>query len=132
MQIWVLLLATKAVTLKGATGPYAHLVNGVYEPTEETAGGVTAYCKRGDADTWLQYHEGSNKWLIQSAAYRGIDGGYAYVLSYLHRLPDQCSGVAWEVSDGAGRAFGRCQSLTATVRTYALLPLSGFAPAFHV
>ena len=51
------LRATNAVSLQGATGPRAHNVDGTYEPTEETAGGATAYRKRGNADMWLQFHD---------------------------------------------------------------------------
>ena len=43
------------VDIRGATGPNASLVNGVYEPTKEICGGWPVYRKRGGPDIWLEY-----------------------------------------------------------------------------
>ncbi len=42
-----------AVVLRGATGPYADLVNGTYAPTDEKVNGKTVYIMTGNTDRCL-------------------------------------------------------------------------------
>ena len=44
-----------AVDIRGARGPNASIINGIYEPTEEVSSGWPIYRKRGDAGKWLEY-----------------------------------------------------------------------------
>ena len=49
------------VDIRGATGPYASKVNGIYEPTDELCGGWPVYRKRGGPDIWLEYTAVTNQ-----------------------------------------------------------------------
>lgn len=50
-----------AIDIRGAKGPNAVTINGVYEPTEEVCSGWPVYRKRGDANKWLEFFIASNK-----------------------------------------------------------------------
>ncbi len=107
------LLATRALSVTGATDKWAEIVNGMYDPTEEVVDGVTAYRKRGDADMWLQYSKASKDWSFQNLPNRGTGNAYAFVVCDPLRLPDQCEGLVWRIARGSSHVA--CPSLTVTV-----------------
>ena len=49
------------VDVRGAYGPSATSINGVYEPTSEVCGGWPVYRKQGDPDKWLEYIVATNE-----------------------------------------------------------------------
>ena len=55
-----------SIDIRGAKGTNAVTINGIYEPTEEHCSGWPVYRKRGDANKWLEYFVGSNKWYIKA------------------------------------------------------------------
>jgi hypothetical protein len=50
-----------AIDIRGAKGPNAVTINGVYEPIEEVCNGWPVYRKRGDPNKWLEFFVASNK-----------------------------------------------------------------------
>lgn len=50
-----------SVDVRGAYGPSATSINGVYEPTSEVCGGWPVYRKQGDPDKWLEYIVATNE-----------------------------------------------------------------------
>lgn len=50
------------VDIRGALGPSASSINGIYEPTNEVCGGWPVYRKHGDPDKWLEYIVATNEW----------------------------------------------------------------------
>ncbi len=110
-----MLLATRAVSLQGAMGQAAIILNGRYEPTEEIACGATVFRKHGDADTWLEYHEQDHMWRIQRTAERGEKRCFGRVQCSPVRLPDQCDGSMWKVLSRAGTGLVPCPSVTVSV-----------------
>ncbi len=117
-------MATRAVSVTGATGESAAHVNGMYDPTEEVVDGATAYRKRGDPGRWLQYNAASKDWNFQPTANRGPSIAYAYVACDPLRLPDQCEGLVWKTYDGkVGGGHELCPLLTITVRECIAGPL---------
>ena len=49
------------VDVRGANGPSASSINGVYEPSNEICGGWPVYRKQGDPDKWLEYIVATNE-----------------------------------------------------------------------
>lgn len=60
-----------AVDIRGARGPNAAVINGIYEPTDEISSGWPIYRKRGDAGKWLEYFVAANKWYIKATTDKG-------------------------------------------------------------
>ena len=50
-------MAATAIDIRGAKGPNAVTINGVYEPTEEMCSGWPVYRKRTDSNKWLEFFD---------------------------------------------------------------------------
>ena len=103
-----------SVSIENATGQHAHLVNGIYEPTEELSGGLPAYqkkCGRG-GDMWLEYS--ASTWFIRKE--RGTKSCRAYNEIARPCLPHDCSAGLWHVNTHDS-TYESSPALTATLNT---------------
>ena len=98
-------LAT-TVDIRGAQGPSASSINGVYDPTDEICGGWPVYRKRNDNEKWLEHHTATNEWYVKPTADRNRAEGWMCLASDPPCRPEQCTGVLevrngerWTVSD---------------------------------
>jgi hypothetical protein len=87
------------VDVRGATGPSASSINGVYEPTNEICGGWPVYRKQGDPDKWLEYIVATNEWYVKPTADRGRAEGWMCLASDPPTRPELSRGTC-EVWDG--------------------------------
>ena len=60
-----------SIDIRGAKGPNAVTINGVYEPTDEVCSNWPVYRKRGDPTKWLEFFSASNKWYIKATGDKG-------------------------------------------------------------
>lgn len=60
-----------SIDIRGAKGPNAVTINGVYEPTHEVCNGWTVYRKRNDNNKWLEFFDASKKWYIKATTDKG-------------------------------------------------------------
>lgn len=66
-----------AVHIRGATGPHAKSINGVYRPSDDIHDGRVVYQKE-DGEHWIEYHkDGTRKdiWLVKATGDRGKQNG---------------------------------------------------------
>lgn len=89
-----------AIDIRGAKGPNAISVNGVYEPTEEICNRFPVYRKRGEQDKWLEFFDISNKWYIKATTDRGKARGWMRLSANPPCRPELCKGSC-EVWDGS-------------------------------
>lgn len=68
-----------SVHLRGAVGPHAQSINGIFDPTEELSGGRPVYQRRGGRHQWIEYHASTQRWIVKSTSQRGTDNGWASV-----------------------------------------------------
>ena len=87
--------AARRLTISGAEGHNATLINGSYEPVDEGRG--VAYQKREDSDVWLEWHAPSKKWWVRPTRGRGTSSGWASLLCDPPRLPTDPRGAKWRV-----------------------------------
>ena len=88
-----------AVDIRGAYGPSATSINGIYEPSSEICGGWPVYRKQGDSDKWLEYIVATNEWYVKPTADRGRAEGWMCLASDPPTRPELCKGTC-EVWDG--------------------------------
>ncbi|CAK9250495.1 unnamed protein product [Sphagnum jensenii] len=88
-----------AVDIRGAYGPSATSINGMYEPTSEICGGWPVYRKQGDPDKWLEYIVATNEWYVKPTADRGRAEGWMCLGSDPPSRPELSKGTC-EVWDG--------------------------------
>jgi hypothetical protein len=88
-----------AVDIRGARGPNAAIINGIYEPTDEISSGWPIYRKRGDAGKWLEYFVAANKWYIKATTDKGRAKVWLRLGSDPPTRPELSTGVC-EVWDG--------------------------------
>ena len=88
-----------AIDIRGAKGPNAVTINGVYDPTEEVCSGWPVYRKRGDPTKWLEFFVPSNKWYIKATSDRGRARGWMRLSADPPTRPELCKSVC-EVWDG--------------------------------
>jgi hypothetical protein len=89
----------RTLFVSGASGLYAHIVNGVYELKNEKSGGMLRYQNSLDENTWLEHC--SDRWQIQSALRSGVSSGsYAFVLKGLTLFPESTT-EPWMVLQSA-------------------------------
>jgi hypothetical protein len=92
--------------IRGATGPRAYLVNGVYEPTNDTCNGQPVYRCKDSPDYWLEYttFNARNKWYVKSTQYRGATSStsYAYCEMQGGSALSYSRARSWTVSTGGG------------------------------
>ena len=94
-------MCTKIVHLSGATGKYAHSINGYYEPIDEILGNATVYKKMGDGtDVWIEYHAGTGKWIVRRTSDRGTCWGFATATISPARPLEDCPSSCWHIGDG--------------------------------
>lgn len=87
------------VDIRGAYGPSASSINGIYEPTGEVCGGWPVYRKQGDPDKWLEYIVATNEWYVKPTADRGRAEGWMCLASDPPTRPELSRGTC-EVWDG--------------------------------
>ena len=87
------------VDIRGAYGPSATSINGIYEPTSEICGGWPVYRKQGDPDKWLEYIVATNEWYVKPTADRGRAEGWMCLASDPPARPELSKGTC-EVWDG--------------------------------
>ena len=78
------------VDIRGAYGPSASSINGIYEPTNEICGGWPVYRKQGDPDKWLEYIVATNEWYVKPTADRGRAEGWMCLASDPPTKPEFC------------------------------------------
>lgn len=88
-----------SIDIRGAKGPNAVTINGVYDPTEEICNGWSVYRKRGDPTKWLEFFVPSNKWYIKATSDRGRARGWMRLSADPPARPELCKSVC-EVWDG--------------------------------
>jgi len=93
------LASAVAVDIRGATGPSASSINGVYTPTDEICSGWPVYRKEGDPDKWLEYIIATNEWYVKPTADRGRSEGWMCLGCEPPSSPELSRGVC-EVWDG--------------------------------
>ena len=74
------LLTLSRVAISGATGPCAHHINGVYEPTPDSTDGFTSY-KMQSQDVYLEYNSTRGHWQVKPLAHRGTTHAWMYISS---------------------------------------------------
>jgi len=94
------------VDIRGAQGPSASSINGVYEPTDEICGGWPVYRKHGDNEKWLEHHAATNEWYVKPTADRNRAEGWMCLASDPPCRPELCRGICevwngekWTVAD---------------------------------
>lgn len=87
------------VDIRGARGPNAVTINGVYEPTDEMCNDWPVYRKRGDPNKWLEFFETSSKWYIKATTDKGRPRGWMRLTANPPKRPEECQTVC-EVWDG--------------------------------
>ena len=93
-------MAASAIDIRGAKGPNAVTINGVYEPTEEVCNGWTVYRKRNDSNKWLEFFDASSKWYIKATTDKGRARGWMRLTSTPATRPEMCKSTC-EVWDGS-------------------------------
>ena len=88
------------VDIRGARGPNAVTINGIYEPTEEECNNWPVYRKRGDPNKWLEFFDTSSKWYIKATTDKGRPRGWMRLTSSPPARPELCNSVC-EVWDGS-------------------------------
>lgn len=89
-----------SIDIRGAKGPNAVIINGVYDPTDELCNDWSVYQKRGDPTKWLEFFNQSNKWYIKATNDKGKARGWLRLSSDPPTRPEICSAVC-EVWDGS-------------------------------
>jgi len=85
------------VSISGATGINADLINGVYEPTQEIRGGRIFYVKRGEDRMCIEHCAG--RWQIKLLAWKGNPINIKAHCAGNCPL-DACDSHEWVVNDG--------------------------------
>lgn len=88
------------IDIRGAKGPNAVTINGVYEPTHEVCNGWTVYRKRNDNNKWLEFFDASKKWYIKATTDKGRARGWMRLTSNPPTNPELCKAMC-EVWDGS-------------------------------
>ena len=89
----------QSVDIRGARGPNAVTINGVYDPTDEVCNDWPVYKKRGDANKWLEFFDTSSKWYIKATTDKGRPRGWMRLTANPPKRPEECTTVC-EVWDG--------------------------------
>ena len=103
-----------AVEISGASGPFSHIINGVFEVTSQRCCGMSVYRKRDDGDKWLEYSDQAVKWNVLDTAHRGQSWGWA---SFFSRCSiEECADTAgWKLFDGS--KWADCPGMRLTLGT---------------
>jgi len=89
-----------AVDIRGARGPNAVTINGIYDPTDEVCNDWPVYKKRGDPNKWLEFFDTSSKWYIKATTDKGRPRGWMRLTANPPKRPEECTTVC-EVWDGS-------------------------------
>lgn len=89
-----------SIDIRGAKGPNAVTINGVYDPTDEICNDWPVYQKRGDPNKWLEFFNQSNKWYIKATNDKGKARGWMRLSSDPTTRPELCKATC-EVWDGS-------------------------------
>jgi len=96
-------LQPRPVLIRGATGPCAPAVNGLYVATNELVGGRVAFKREGDEDDemWLCFDaEVGANWKVQRPCDRGSATGYMHSDGDTADAEQPGLAVRWKVWDG--------------------------------
>ena len=105
-----------SVDIRGAVGPSASSINGVYDPTDEICGGWPVYQKRGDTEKWLEHHAATNEWYVKPTADRNRAEGWMCLSSDPPSRPEVSKGLC-EVWNG--ERWTRADNVTVLVASVA-------------
>ncbi len=105
-----------SVDIRGAIGPSASSINGVYDPTDEICGGWPVYQKRGDTEKWLEHHASTNEWYVKPTADRNRAEGWMCLSSDPPNRPELSRGLC-EVWNG--ERWTRADNVTVLVSSVA-------------
>lgn len=89
-----------SIDIRGAKGPNAVTINGIYDPTDEVCNDWPVYQKRGDSNKWLEFFNQSNKWYIKATNDKGKARGWMRLSSNPPTRPELCKEIS-EVWDGS-------------------------------
>jgi hypothetical protein len=88
------------ILIGGVTGTCT-IVNGVYEPSSETHGGIIRYKKEGE-DAWLEYSANQKQWHVKPASKKGSTDAWAYLSDCSSAVgPDLASSGSWRLYNGS-------------------------------
>ncbi len=86
------------MSVEGATGSSADLINGIYELTEEMCDGLPTYKRIGSRnEMWMEFNSSLSKWMVRQAASRGSNKAYAYCPTRGTCLPHECPIGTWQI-----------------------------------
>jgi hypothetical protein len=91
----------QSVSISGAAGPCASLINGLFDPTAEIHEDRVRYCKRGDASMCMELFQG--QWHVKHVSVKGTGGGFAsYAAAYVVGgcAAEACTSDLWILWDG--------------------------------
>lgn len=106
---------TNCVRINGFRGPKETFCNGTFEPTDEVAGNISVFRKRGGSqaipedsrsgeivtiDVWIEYSLSTLSWQIKPTEYKGQNGTWAFVKCEPGTSLDRLGGRPWSVSNG--------------------------------
>ena len=105
-----------SVDIRGAIGPSASSINGIYDTTDEICGGWPVYQKRGDTEKWLEHHAATNEWYVKPTADRNRAEGWMCLASDPPTRPELSRGLC-EVWNG--ERWTRADTVTVLVASCA-------------
>lgn len=88
------------IDIRGAKGPNAVTINGIYDPTDEICNDWSVFQKRGDPSKWLEFFNQSNKWYIKATNDKGKARGWMRLSADPPTSPELCKATC-EVWDGS-------------------------------
>ena len=104
-----------SVDIRGAMGPSASSINGIYDPTDDICGGWPVYQKRGDSEKWLEHHAATNEWYVKPTADRNRAEGWMCLASDPPTRPELSRGLCevwngerWTVADSVTVLIASC------------------------
>jgi hypothetical protein len=101
------LASAKVVKIYGVIGDSAHIINGMYRPTQDIVCGLPVYQQIEDPDIWLEYCQTTSSWDCKDSESRGSGSCFAYALCSVD-FP-QCISCGWRDPDGDARLGGHVE-----------------------
>jgi hypothetical protein len=91
--------SSQAIGIHGATGPCA-LLNGIYEVTEETFGGMKRY-KKVTGDHWMEFNSAQGRWHCKPGSKKGTLEAWAFLTTPSVGVLPYDATDHWHVYDGS-------------------------------
>ncbi len=95
-------IALPNLFISGATGNWAHYINGIWDRSGELISGMPVYIQRGQPNQFLEYYAPNNQWIVRSLAHRNDNrGGYdAYVSCAAGLTLERCANIWGVIANG--------------------------------